>query len=475
MRLRSVTIAVVLFSWLIQPVLATWSIVIIDRKTKEVAVGSATCLNNFDLRAITPVIRVGVGGAAVQAAGDFDGRRRPVIRREFLNSSDASEMLSLLAGITGHQSRQYGIAETRGTVITFTGSSNGAHASGISGEIGDLVYAIQGNVITGRPVILEAEKALRDTPGDMADKLMASMQAARAMGGDGRCSCSPGNPPGCGSPPPSFNKSAHIGYMILARLGDIDSDVCDAGGCARGDYFMNFNVPFQPSQAPDPVIQLQGMFDQWRSDHEGRPDALRSVVEVDNQVGMIELNVELKDWKSAPVGHSVQTFEARHAPGSAKSFDIGAIEDNGDGTYCVPLTPNGLPGFDRIELVADDGQRPVTLLPLPRVGESCGLSVKTLAAKPKTDVMAVKVKLSGSQGGPLDGNEIFAKITSDTADPTEVSLGATNAKGKAKNKVQVAPGRHRVVIAAILPSGGGQCFDPDLPGQEWRSEFVQVP
>ena len=40
---------------------------------------------------------------------------------------------------------------------------------------------------------------------------------ARLMGGDGRCSCSFGNPSGCGAPPPDFDKTAHTGAMILAR------------------------------------------------------------------------------------------------------------------------------------------------------------------------------------------------------------------------------------------------------------------
>ena len=51
---------------------------------------------------------------------------------------------------------------------------------------------------------------------------MAAMQAARSMGGDGRCSCSPTLPTSCGSPPPSFTKSAHIAYMMVARAGDTE-------------------------------------------------------------------------------------------------------------------------------------------------------------------------------------------------------------------------------------------------------------
>ena len=49
---------------------ATWSIVIGDCQTKEVAVGTVTCLNNFDLHAIVPAVVVGKGAGAVQAWPD---------------------------------------------------------------------------------------------------------------------------------------------------------------------------------------------------------------------------------------------------------------------------------------------------------------------------------------------------------------------------------------------------------------------
>ena len=44
--------------------------------------------------------------------------------------------------------------------------------------------------------------------------------AARALGGDGRCSCSVSQPTSCGVPPPGFQKSAHVAVFVVARLGD---------------------------------------------------------------------------------------------------------------------------------------------------------------------------------------------------------------------------------------------------------------
>ncbi len=203
---------------------ATWSIVIVDMRTREVAVASATCLTGFDLHANTPVVVVGVGGATAQSAVDSDGVNRTMIRDGFYAGLSPDEILAVLAvRDSSHQSRQYGMVDTLGRAVTFSGTQDGAWAGGRTGQSGDLVYAVQGNVLTGPPVVDAAVEAILTTPGDIAEKLMAAMDAARMMGGDGRCSCSSSNPPGCGSPPPSFTKSAHIAYMIVARIGDRDS------------------------------------------------------------------------------------------------------------------------------------------------------------------------------------------------------------------------------------------------------------
>ncbi len=116
------------------------------------------------------------------------------------------------------------MADVRGRTATFSGTSAAAWAGGRTGRTGDFVYAVQGNILTGAPVVDLAVDAIISTPGDLPAKLMASMEAARAMGGDGRCSCSSG-PTNCGSPPPSFSKSAHIAYLMVSRLGDLDTSL----------------------------------------------------------------------------------------------------------------------------------------------------------------------------------------------------------------------------------------------------------
>jgi len=203
---------------------ATWSIILVNVRTGEVAAGSATCLTGFDLKANTPVLLTGIGAVTAQSFVDTTGQNRVFARDQLLLGTDPQEILNRLAQFdSGHQTRQYGIVDTLGRAATFSGAQASQWKGGVTGSFmspeGEIAYAIQGNILTGAPVVLEAEQAVINTPGDLAEKMMAGMEAARVFGGDGRCSC-PGNPTGCGAPPPNFTKSAHIAYMLIARAGD---------------------------------------------------------------------------------------------------------------------------------------------------------------------------------------------------------------------------------------------------------------
>ena len=87
-------------------------------------------------------------------------------------------------------------------------------------------------------VLPVAARALQ-SGSESRDAAMAAMEAARAMGGDGRCSCSGSDPDGCGSPPPSFTKSAHTAFVVLARLGNTDGGCGQLDGCAAGNYYLS--------------------------------------------------------------------------------------------------------------------------------------------------------------------------------------------------------------------------------------------
>lgn len=346
---------------LASPARATWSVVAVDTETQEVAVAGATCLTGLDLRAILPAIAVGRGGGAAQSAQDSTGVRRTTMFNGFLAGQTSDQIMAALVAISGSASHQNGVADAGGDEATFTGASTFAHASGVVGTVGTLHYAIQGNILTGAAVVLQAEAALRDTVGDLPAKVMAAMQAARAMGGDGRCSC-PATITGCGAPPPSFTKAAHIGFLIVSRYGDTDG-ACNSTGCARGNYFLNLNVANQTSGAVDPVIQLQGLFNTWRTGLAGRPDAIRSTVAYTPAGGGQLLTLTLKDWQGVNLGFNVNSVTVAHAPGSAGVSTIGAVQAIGGGVYQVQLSPGAGSGVDSFQITIQDGIRAVVIPP----------------------------------------------------------------------------------------------------------------
>lgn len=262
---------------------ATWSVLIVDTRTGEIGLGSATCLIRLDLRELTPVLVAGSGAVTAQSAGDSDGFTRSYIRDRLLEGVPVADILDGLSQIdTGHQSRQYGMIDVSGGAVTFSGSQAGAWRGGLTGQIGDLVYAVQGNVLSGENVVADAASAVVNTDGDLADKLLASMVAAREAGGDGRCSCDPRNPEDCGSPPPAPFKSAHIGYMMIARADDKDQSRVYYFDPRRPGYFAPTDLNNDGYQ--DIVATVEGRSEILFATNQTTPTASMSHVTIDDVI-----------------------------------------------------------------------------------------------------------------------------------------------------------------------------------------------
>jgi len=397
---------------------ATWSIVVVNRRTGEVCVASATCIENFNLRNALSILSTEAGGGAAQSLVS------PVVVRTLihdliLQGVPPEEILLAVEDIDAlYQARQFGIVDLAGRAVTFSGLNTADYAGGVTGEIGDLVYAIQGNILTGAPVIAEAEMALRNTPGDLAQRVMAAMEAAQAMGGDGRCSCDPQAPTSCGSPPSSFTKSAHVGFLILARPGD--EPFCDAFGCGKGDLYMAINKAGLVASDPDPVFEMRIKFDQLRNDLDDRPDGNHSeVFAFDNDVaagspGLVSYVLSLADVDGDVITHGGAIITMEHDARSAGLSSLAQVTDHQDGTYTVEVQPGASAGLDFLRFVVDDGIRPVTLWPpaqlmhrAPRtapqlVGKAApGLTslVSMRVAHPQPDGLRAWILGSRGQGG----------------------------------------------------------------------------
>jgi catechol 2,3-dioxygenase-like lactoylglutathione lyase family enzyme len=339
---------------------ATWSICVINLRTGEMCVASATCVDGTDLLTWTPMIIPGVGIAVTQAASP---QQMKVTIHDFMllghSPARLSKRVDQKYGNVG--ARQYAILDMQGRVVVHTGNTNGVWAGHLIGQDGDLLYTIQGNVLAGEQVILEAESAFLSTPGDLSQRIMAAMEAAASMGGDGRCSCSERFPDSCGTPPPGTWQSAVIGYMAISRPGD-DPGTCSVGpGCANGDFFMVLNEPNHVRPSTDPVVLLRADYDAWRLDQIGRPDAMESIVIADTQT--VNLNadpvnywVELYDIDGLGLTHGGATLTLEHQPGSTGMASLNSVTDHGDGSYTLEVQPGNRPGLDHFAFRVDDGQ-----------------------------------------------------------------------------------------------------------------------
>lgn len=376
------------------PAWATWSIVAIDRATGEVCVASATCIANFNLKRWVPVLVVGKGGAAAQSVPDANGSNRLLIRDLLLADATPAEILATLdAGDISHQTRQYGIAAFSGVAVTHTGTGAGAAALGVVGRLGSIEYAIQGNVLAGDPVIELAEELFLGIDGDLTQRVMAAMEGARAMGGDGRCSCDNQAPTSCGSPPPGFLKSAHCAFIVSARAGDSDG-ACDTNvGCADGSYFLKRNV-IQSVNEPDPVIELQRRYDQWRENKSGRPDHVLTRVRPSAPLlpadGLTEstIEVELVDINGIPLTAGGQTLTITSVGDPV--VDVLPAVDNGDGTHTFRVRSTTTPGLARLRIVVTEGNLQVQLS-----------SDLELAVEPAADLHVGHAQVSASAGADV--------------------------------------------------------------------------
>jgi|FLOH01.1.fsa_nt_gi hypothetical protein len=382
-RFSAILLALILFAG---QALATWSIVVVNLATGEICVACATCIENFNLRAYVGILAQEAGAGASQAF------IAPTTTRIFINDMllmgvPPQEILDQIEAFDNQfQARQFGIVDLMGRAATHTGSLDGAWAGGVTGRVGDLVYAIQGNALTGAPVVQQAELALINTPGDMSQRVMAAMEAARAMGGDGRCSCSPQQPTSCGSPPANFTKSAHVGFFVIARPGDEPS--CSFSSCGNGDLFLVINKAGLVASSPDPVFEIRTKFDQWRNDLDNRPDGNQSSVfawshEVPpGSSTPLSFVIDLADIDGDVITTGGATISLVHDPRSAGLATLHQVTDHQNGTYTVEVMPGNAPGLDVLRFIVDDGIRPVTLWPPTQLLHRSPVPAPLLAGHP---------------------------------------------------------------------------------------------
>ncbi len=162
------------------PVVETYSIVAADPEAGEVGVAVASRF--FAVGSVVPFARAGAGAVATQSyANTSYGPRGLDLLASGLSAGEVVQVLT--RGDEGRDSRQLGVVAANGDSATFTGSKCNAWAGGRAGP----GYAVQGNILTGEPVVAAMERAFLESAGKpLAERLHAALSAGDAAGGDSR-------------------------------------------------------------------------------------------------------------------------------------------------------------------------------------------------------------------------------------------------------------------------------------------------
>ena len=156
---------------------STYSIVALDETTGEL--GVAVQSHWFSVGFLVPWAKAGVGAVATQSFVKVDyGPDGLQLMESGITAVDA--LKTLTSKDDGEAVRQVGMIDIKGNVAAHTGSRCIKYAGHIVGEN----YSVQANMMANGTVPKAMAVAFEKTKGDLADRMMAALEAAEAEGGD---------------------------------------------------------------------------------------------------------------------------------------------------------------------------------------------------------------------------------------------------------------------------------------------------
>ena len=156
---------------------ATYSIVARDPATGTI--GVAVQSHWFSVGSVVSFAEAGVGAVATQSFVDPSyGPLGLALMRTGRNAPEA--LAALLAGDSGRDVRQVGMVDAQGRAATHTGNLCIPAAGGQKGE----GYVVQANLMDKPTVWPAMARAFEAARGDLAERMLAALDAAEAEGGD---------------------------------------------------------------------------------------------------------------------------------------------------------------------------------------------------------------------------------------------------------------------------------------------------
>jgi len=211
----------------------TFSIVAIDPVTGQVGSAGASCVTDC-----TILTDVHPGWGVVHTQASWLSANQ-VYARNLMNQHLSPQQI--IDSLVAHDAqnnpsvRQYGIIDllNGGRTAAYTGTN----CTNWKGHIIGATYTIQGNILLGSRIIDSMQTRFVNTPGTLAQKLMAALQGAKVVGADTRCA--------------SRNTSSQSAFIRVANVGD-----------TLGTLYLNLKVLNAPVNR-DPIDSLQVLFNGW--------------------------------------------------------------------------------------------------------------------------------------------------------------------------------------------------------------------
>ena len=155
----------------------TFSIVARDPATGEL--GVAVQSHWFSVGPVVPWVEAGVGAIATQSFVDPSyGKLGLELMRAGKSAPEA--LKALLAGDGGRDVRQVAMIDTQGRVAAHTGKKDIQAAGHLTGAN----FSVQANLMLNDTIWPAMARAFQATKGDLAERMMAALDAAQAAGGD---------------------------------------------------------------------------------------------------------------------------------------------------------------------------------------------------------------------------------------------------------------------------------------------------
>lgn len=162
-----------------EKLVATFSIVAYDPENGDL--GIAVQSKFLSVGAVVPWARAGVGAVATQSwANTTYGPEGLRLMAEGLSAQETLE--KLIETDEGRDRRQAGIVDTHGNAAAYTGKGCFAWAGHIVGE----GFDCQGNILVSEETVQAMAQAFEKSEGELADRLVAVLEAGQEAGGDSR-------------------------------------------------------------------------------------------------------------------------------------------------------------------------------------------------------------------------------------------------------------------------------------------------